>query len=158
MGSLGIVASSASANPAGTSQEIPVTLAGPIATICNIGAITAAGPGTLASTDGGVTLETATPGLIADISCNTDHSVTVGTPSQQVAAVLPGQTLVNPVYTAKVTDPLGNIAEMNGAVPLPLPLVGLTTLRVEMTAKEQDDSVLKAGNYEFEVPVTITCN
>lgn len=159
LGSLGVVTSNAFANPAGTEREIPVEFKGSIVPLCDFTGITITTPGVLASLDSGITLSTATPSVLSGLTCNTDHSISVGTPVQKTAALLPGQTLSNPEYTAKVTDSFGNIVDLTAQAGIDLPLgIVPNVLTVEMTAKESDGSVLKAGNYEFDVPVTITCN
>ncbi len=92
--------------------------------------LTAATPGILTPSADGTILETTVPGTIAGIVCNTDHSVSVGTPVQQTptltGGLLAGETLPDDaVYTATATDLLGNISSMDDDSALSLPIGGL---------------------------------
>lgn len=162
LGSLGFTASNALA---GVDQKIPVTFRGLAATSCNVGTIAAATQGILTAADS-ITLTTTAPGVIAGIVCNTDHSVSVGTPVQQTPTLaigeIAGETLPSDaVYVATAEDTFGSITSLGDSSALSLPIGGLAAvnaLTVSMSAQKADGSVLKAGVYKFEVPVTITCN
>ena len=151
--SLGLAAPGASA--AGESKTYQVPFTGIAASVCVLDAGIVAG-GTLTNLDNSAQLTTLTPGLVTYL-CNDDTTASVGTPVQTDIS-LAGETITGDL-DASIGSVLNNGVDLGLTAALGADinvLPGLNVVSVEMVATDNDGTI-KAGDYSFEVPLTITC-
>lgn len=153
LGSLGLAAPKAFADGNSFTHQVP--FAGVAAGVCLIDAVVPV-PGTLTNTVSADTLSTVTPGVVTYF-CNDDTRVSVSTP-QQVDIALAGEEITG-TFNSSISNVTNNGLDLNVAaladVDVDL-LPGTNVIAVSMEAID-DDGVVKAGAYAFEVPITITC-
>lgn len=152
IGSLGLIAPRASAD--GTSKTYQVPFAGVAVSACLLDAAVVV-PGTLenSSTD---KLTTLTPGTVSYF-CNAPTTASVSTPVQK-DLLLAGET-ISGTFDSEITKVTRAGLDLNltAAQDVELSLAaGANIVSVGMTATD-DDGVIQAGAYSFDVPLTITC-
>ena len=153
IGSLGLAAPKALADGSSATHQVP--FAGVAAGVCLIDTVVPVA-GTLTNVGSPDTLSTVTPGFVTYF-CNDDTKVSVAAP-QQVDIALAGEEVTGTLTSSisSITNnglDLGLTAIADVEVDL---LPGTNVIAVNMEAVD-DDGVIKAGAYAFEVPITITC-
>ena len=154
VGSLGLMAPKASAN--GTSKTYQVPFTGIAASVCLLDAAVIV-PGTLENLETDK-LTTLTPGLVTYI-CNSPTTASVAEPVQ--VDIIPGVTgeTISGTFNASISGVTSAGVDLGVTAIEGVDLsiaAGTNVVSVNMEAID-DDGVIQAGAYSFEVPLTITC-